>query len=155
MGRWVSDKEYWEDGEPNPAVVILPRDLSDEMVDAALRSTAAFLDIKGSALTVNREKMRIRYRALIAAVEAQRNEPASSLMETAVGPESPAGQSQDPPAGRHELLEHMVRDALDAVGHLYGEDALAQVVQHMKRRNRAREHNAEIDALAKSIDCSL
>lgn len=36
---------------------------TDAMLDAALSATAAHLDIKGSQLTVNREKMRLRLRA--------------------------------------------------------------------------------------------
>lgn len=38
---------------------------TDEMVQAAIGSTSAFHDIKGSQLTVNREKVRIRWRAMI------------------------------------------------------------------------------------------
>lgn len=46
-------------------LVIIPSELSDEDCDAALRGTAVFLDVKGSALTVNRAKMRARYRSLL------------------------------------------------------------------------------------------
>ena len=48
----------------------VPVEPTDEMVDAGLRSTAAFLDIKGSQLTVNREKMRRRYKAMLEASPA-------------------------------------------------------------------------------------
>ena len=41
------------------------REPSEELIDAALRSTAVHHDIKGSALTVNREKMKLRLNALI------------------------------------------------------------------------------------------
>lgn len=44
---------------------IVPKEPNDEMVDAALRSTAVHLDIPGSQLTVNREKMRVRWRAML------------------------------------------------------------------------------------------
>lgn len=50
----------------------MPRDLTDEQADAALRATAIWLDVKGSQLTVNREKMKARYRALVRFIEAQR-----------------------------------------------------------------------------------
>lgn len=52
--------------------VAMPRDLTDEQADAAMRATAVHLDIKGSALTVNREKMKARYRALVKFIEAQK-----------------------------------------------------------------------------------
>lgn len=42
--------------------VIVPHDISDKACDAALRATGNWLDIKGSGLTVNREKMRRRWR---------------------------------------------------------------------------------------------
>lgn len=42
--------------------VVVPHDISNEACDAALRATGSWLDIKGSALTVNREKMRRRWR---------------------------------------------------------------------------------------------
>lgn len=47
--------------------VIVPRDPTEVMVDKGLASTAVWHEIKGSQLTVNIEKMRIRYRAMIAA----------------------------------------------------------------------------------------
>lgn len=40
------------------------REPSEAMIDAAIASTAVRLTLPGSALTVNREKMRIRYRAM-------------------------------------------------------------------------------------------
>lgn len=46
-------------------LVIVPREPTDEMITAGLIPTAAWRDIQGSALTVNREKMRLRYRAMI------------------------------------------------------------------------------------------
>jgi hypothetical protein len=49
----------------------MPRDLTDEQADAAMRATAVHLDIKGSQLTVNREKMKARYRALVKFIEAE------------------------------------------------------------------------------------
>jgi hypothetical protein len=55
-------------------LVIVPKEPTEEMIDAALRATAAHLDIKGSQLTVNREKMRIRWRAMIAAFVASPDE---------------------------------------------------------------------------------
>ena len=53
-------------------LVTVPKEPTDEMVDAALRATAAHLDIKGSQLTVNREKMRIRWRAMVAAYQGDK-----------------------------------------------------------------------------------
>lgn len=50
--------------------IVMPRELTDEMADAAMRATAVHLDIKGSQLTVNREKMKARYRALVKFIEA-------------------------------------------------------------------------------------
>lgn len=42
--------------------VVVPHDISNEACDAALRATGSWLDIKGSGLTINREKMRRRWR---------------------------------------------------------------------------------------------
>lgn len=50
-------------------LVVVPREPTDAMIDAALVTTAAWLDIKGSALVVNREKMRRRYKAMIETYE--------------------------------------------------------------------------------------
>lgn len=49
---------------PNDYVTV-PLEPTTAMVEAGLGVTAAWLDIKGSALTVNREKMRRRYRAMV------------------------------------------------------------------------------------------
>lgn len=45
--------------------VIVPQEPTDAMVEAGLAVTAAWHDLPGSAMTVNREKMRRRYRAMI------------------------------------------------------------------------------------------
>lgn len=50
------------------AHVTVPIEPTEKMIDAGLRVTAAWQDIQGSALTINREKMRLRYKAMIAAV---------------------------------------------------------------------------------------
>lgn len=47
---------------------LVPKEPTDVMVNKALSSTAVWHDIPGSRLTVNREKMRIRWRAMLAAV---------------------------------------------------------------------------------------
>jgi len=52
-----------------PMDIVMPRELTDEQADAAMRATAVHLDIKGSQLTVNREKMKARYRALVKFIE--------------------------------------------------------------------------------------
>ena len=44
---------------------IVPHVPSEPMLDAGLRATAAWLDIPGSGLTVNREKMKRRYMSMI------------------------------------------------------------------------------------------
>lgn len=49
--------------------ILMPRELSDRQADAALAATASWLNVKGSALTVNREKMKARYRALVQHIE--------------------------------------------------------------------------------------
>lgn len=43
---------------------LAPRELTDELADIALSVTASHLDIKGSGLTVNREKMKRRFARL-------------------------------------------------------------------------------------------
>lgn len=48
--------------------VFVPLEPTDEMIAAALAATSMHLDIVGSQLAVNREKMRVRYRAMVAAV---------------------------------------------------------------------------------------
>lgn len=50
----------------------MPRELTDEQADAALRATAVWIDVKGSQLTVNREKMKARYRSLVKFIEAMK-----------------------------------------------------------------------------------
>ena len=52
-------------------LAIVPKEPTEEMVTAGLAQTSAWLDIKGSALTVNREKMRIRYRAMVTAFKIE------------------------------------------------------------------------------------
>lgn len=54
-----------------PTTIEMPRELTDKQADIALAATAKFLDIKGSQLTVNREKMKARYRALVTFIESQ------------------------------------------------------------------------------------
>ncbi len=54
--------------------VVMPRELTDEQADAALRATAIYLEVKGSQLTVNREKMKARYKALVKFVEGAATE---------------------------------------------------------------------------------
>lgn len=49
------------------ALRIVPTDPTEEMITRGLATTNSFLDIKGSQLTVNREKMRRRYKAMIGA----------------------------------------------------------------------------------------
>lgn len=48
-------------------LVTVPREPTEAMVESAMASTAARLSLPGSAMTQQREKMRIRYRAMIAA----------------------------------------------------------------------------------------
>lgn len=50
-------------------LILMPREPTEEMISAALAVTAAWHDLPGSALTVNREKMRRRYRAMVETVE--------------------------------------------------------------------------------------
>lgn len=58
--------------------VSMPRELSDAEADAALRATAVWLEVKGSQLTVNREKMKSRYRSLVKFIEANCIKPGPS-----------------------------------------------------------------------------
>lgn len=44
---------------------LVPKEPTEAMVRKALSSTAVWHDIKGSQLTVNMEKMRIRWRAML------------------------------------------------------------------------------------------
>ena len=57
---------------PCPDAIEMPRELTDQQADAALQATAVWLDVKGSQLTVNREKMKARYRALVKFIESNR-----------------------------------------------------------------------------------
>ena len=50
-------------------LVIVPKEPTEEMITAGLIPTAAWQDIRGTQLTVNREKMRLRYMAMVAAAE--------------------------------------------------------------------------------------
>lgn len=52
--------------------VVMPCELTDAQADAALRATAVWLEIEGSQLTVNREKMKARYKALVKFIEGQK-----------------------------------------------------------------------------------
>lgn len=45
---------------------IVPKEPTKEMVEAGLQTTAAWRDFSGSAITVNRKKMTVRYKAMIA-----------------------------------------------------------------------------------------
>lgn len=54
------------EGDPS---ITMPRELTDEQADAAMHATAVHLDIKGSQLTVNREKMKARYWSLVRFIE--------------------------------------------------------------------------------------
>lgn len=44
---------------------LVPIEPTDEMIEAAMISTSSWKGIQGSALTVNREKARLRYKAMI------------------------------------------------------------------------------------------
>ena len=46
---------------------IIPKEPTSNMVEAGLQTTAAWRDFSGTAATVNRKKMTIRYKAMIAA----------------------------------------------------------------------------------------
>lgn len=50
-----------------PIYISVPLEPTEAMIDAGLSATAAWLGIEGSALTVNREKMKLRYRAMVMA----------------------------------------------------------------------------------------
>ena len=47
------------------AAIEIMRKPTDEMIDAGLAVTASWHDLPGSALTVNKEKMRMRYEAML------------------------------------------------------------------------------------------
>lgn len=55
--------------------VPMPVELTDEQADAALRATAVWLEVKGSQLTVNREKMKARYRSLVKFIALKSSAP--------------------------------------------------------------------------------
>ena len=50
---------------------IVPVEATEEMLQAASAATSMHLDIPGSQLMVNKEKMRIRWRAMIAASQSK------------------------------------------------------------------------------------
>ncbi len=50
--------------------ILMPIELTDKQADAALCATASWLNIEGSGLTVNREKMKARYKALVKHIES-------------------------------------------------------------------------------------
>jgi GNAT superfamily N-acetyltransferase len=56
------------DGPRKEDLILVPREPTEEMITAGLGATAAWHSLPGSALTVNREKMRRRYKAMIEAV---------------------------------------------------------------------------------------
>ena len=69
--------------------VAMPRELTDEQADAALRATAVWLEVKGSQLTVNREKMKARYRMLVKFIEAAHSRPHRAATPDAPGVSTP------------------------------------------------------------------
>ncbi len=56
---------------------VAPASLTNEQADLALSVTASHLDIKGSGLTVNREKMKLRFMRLRERYLAKQEEPIS------------------------------------------------------------------------------
>lgn len=63
---YAEDEKYWEAHKDVAKVVIeVMREPSEEMISGGLIPTAMWRDIKGSALTVNRAKMKLRYEAMI------------------------------------------------------------------------------------------
>ena len=46
---------------------VVPAEPTDAMIDAGLQATNAYLTLPGSQMTQNREKMRLRYKAMLAA----------------------------------------------------------------------------------------
>jgi len=97
--------------------VLVPAEPTDEMVEAGLRSTAAHLNIPGSGLTVAREKMRIRYRAMVAAAASVRAaSPSVGALNCRV-PGCGCGQGgrpacQEPFAGSADAHREMLRGCL-------------------------------------------
>ena len=65
--RHLAKKIYILTENPAGKFAIVPTEPTKKMIDAGLGATAAWQDIPGSALTVNREKMRRRYKAMIGA----------------------------------------------------------------------------------------
>lgn len=65
--------------------VLVPREPTEDMIDAGLRATAVHLDIQGSGLTVNREKMRRRYAGMLAAVPPPPKDPEIATGVTMTG----------------------------------------------------------------------
>lgn len=59
-------------------MVIIPREPTEKMIDAGVAAMGAWHDLPGSALTVNREKMRRRYQAMIEAADSL---PSESISE--------------------------------------------------------------------------
>lgn len=52
---------------------------------------------------------------------------------------------------KQELLEIMLKDMLASVEHFYGPSGLGKVVTQMKRINKCRDDQKEIDALEKML----
>ena len=50
----------------NETYVTVPSEPTDEMIDAGLKATKGYLRLNGSQLTQNREKMRLRFKAMCA-----------------------------------------------------------------------------------------
>lgn len=48
---------------------VVPKEPTDKMIEAGVAVMASWHDLPGSAATVNREKMRRRYKAMIAAAD--------------------------------------------------------------------------------------
>ena len=81
-GHWEDGGKTWVSDEPQPltpeqveqylvpalrglGLAVVPLEPTEVMIEAGLAATGAWLDIPGSALTVNREKMRRRYKAMV------------------------------------------------------------------------------------------
>jgi hypothetical protein len=60
--------DYLPSPDERNGYVIVPSEPTEDMITAGLVPTVSWQDIKGSRLTVNREKMRLRYKAMIEAV---------------------------------------------------------------------------------------
>ena len=78
---WISDvakpltpeqiEQYLVPALQECGLAVVPIEPTDAMIDAGLATTAAWHDLPGSAVTVNREKMRRRYKAMIEAASLQ------------------------------------------------------------------------------------